>query len=69
MFTRSPPDPHASVPGITRDGEASMHAYWDTELKCWFASNGFSQWFGINSEQLTHTSLKDLLGPTLFREN
>lgn len=69
MFIRPQQDLHHSVPVMTRDDEASVHAYWDTELNCWFASNSYNQWFGINPEQLTHTSLKDLLGPTLFREN
>lgn len=69
MFIRSPQDPQPSVPGITKDEEASMHAYWDAELKCWFASHDYCKWFGIKSDKLMHTSLRDLMGPTLFREN
>lgn len=69
MFIRPQQDPQPSVPGITAGDEAAMHAYWDADLKCWFASDGYQIWFGVNADQLMHTSLPDLLGPITFREN
>ncbi|MCZ2496827.1 PAS domain-containing protein [Xylophilus sp. Kf1] len=69
MYIRHPQEPPPGLPRVDRGDDASMHAYWDTDLKCWFASDGYHEWFGIQAEQLSNTSLADLLGPTLFREN
>ncbi|MCU4119034.1 PAS domain-containing protein [Variovorax sp. N23] len=47
----------------------SMLAYWDTDLQCRFANKAYESWFGVTGISLFGSSLKDLLGPTLFALN
>jgi PAS domain S-box-containing protein len=47
----------------------SMLAYWDGDLKCRFANRAYETWFGADPDALLGTSIRDLLGPTLFAMN
>jgi PAS domain S-box-containing protein len=48
----------------------SMLAYWGRDLRCRFANKAYEQWFGIDdASRLIGTSIRDLLGPDLFRMN
>jgi len=51
------------------DRVPSMLAYWDRELRCRFANRAYEKWFGVEPDLLLGTSIRDLLGPTLFRMN
>lgn len=51
------------------DHVPSMLAYWDRDLRCRFANRAYEAWFGVDPEGLIGTSLRDLLGPELFRLN
>jgi PAS domain S-box-containing protein len=51
------------------DHVPSMMAYWDRDLKCRFANRAYEQWFGVDPERLVGTSIRDLLGPELFKAN
>lgn len=47
----------------------SMLAYWDKDLRCRFANHAYERWFGVDSDALLGTSIRDLLGPELFALN
>lgn len=47
----------------------SMLAYWDRDLRCCFANQAYSRWFGVDPKALLGTSIRDLLGPHLFSLN
>lgn len=47
----------------------SMLAYWDRDLRCRFANQAYSRWFGVDPKALLGTSIRDLLGPQLFLLN
>lgn len=47
----------------------SMLAYWGSDLRCRFANQAYKRWFGVDPQDLVGTSLRDLLGPTLFALN
>jgi len=51
------------------DHVPSMLAYWDRDLRCRFANRAYERWFGVDSDSLVGTSIKDLLGPQLFALN
>jgi PAS domain S-box-containing protein len=51
------------------DSVPSMLAYWDRDLNCRFANRAYETWFGANPDALLGTSIRDLLGPTLFAMN
>lgn len=51
------------------DRVPSMLAYWDRDLRCRFANRAYEKWFGVDPDRLLGTSLRDLLGPTLFEMN
>jgi PAS domain S-box-containing protein len=51
------------------DRVPSMLAYWDRELRCRFANRAYEKWFGVEPDLLLGTSIRDLLGPTLFEMN
>jgi PAS domain S-box-containing protein len=51
------------------DRVPSMLAYWDRDLKCRFANRAYEKWFGVDPDRLLGTSIRDLLGPTLFEMN
>ena len=47
----------------------SMVAYWDADLICHYANDAYHTWFGVDPKTMVGTSLRDLLGPTLFARN
>jgi PAS domain S-box-containing protein len=51
------------------DHVPSMLAYWDRSLRCRFANRAYQHWFGIEPESLIGMSIRDLLGPALFKMN
>jgi PAS domain S-box-containing protein len=51
------------------DRVPSMLAYWDRDLRCRFANRAYEKWFGVDPDRLLGTSIRDLLGPTLFAMN
>jgi PAS domain S-box-containing protein len=55
--------------GRVADRSRSMLAYWDHQLICRYANQAYRHWFGIDGSKLIGTSLRDLLGPTLFALN
>lgn len=66
MFTKP-----SQVNALVRlaDRIPSMLAYWDSDLRCRFANRAYERWFGVDPDALIGTSIKDLLGPTLFALN
>ena len=40
-----------------------MLAYWDKNLVCTFANNGYSKFFGLTGEQMEGITIQQLLGP------
>lgn len=51
------------------DRVPTMLAYWDRGLICRFANRAYEAWFGVDPDKLLGTSIRDLLGPTLFELN
>lgn len=51
------------------DQVPSMLAYWDRDMRCRFANQAYSKWFGADPQALLGTSIRDLLGPNLFTLN
>jgi PAS domain S-box-containing protein len=51
------------------DAMPAMVAYWDRDLLCRFANKPYMQWFGKPPEAIIGTSIKSLLGETLFKMN
>ncbi|MES2398807.1 MAG: PAS domain-containing protein [Pseudomonadota bacterium] len=51
------------------DRSPSMLAYWDAGLVCRYANKAYHTWFGVEGDQLTGTTLRDLLGLKLFTLN
>lgn len=51
------------------DAIPGMVAYWDKDLLCRFANKAYEEWFGLTSDQLLGTSLKNLLGEQVFSLN
>jgi len=47
----------------------AMIGYWNRELICEFANEGYRVWFGLGPEQIVGMSMPDLLGETLNRQN
>ena len=48
------------------DRAPSMFSFWDRDLRCLFASKSCERWFGVDTQGLVGTSMKDLLGLSLF---
>lgn len=44
-------------------------AYWDSQLCCHYASQGYLEWFGRTPASIIGMNLKDLLGDTLYAKN
>lgn len=51
------------------DAMPAMVAYWDRDLLCRFANKPYLKWFGKPPEAIIGTSIKSLLGETLFKMN
>lgn len=54
---------------VLADHVPSMLASWDKDLRCRFANRAYKTWFGADPARLLGTSIRDLLGPDLFRRN
>ena len=50
-----------SVPGLV--------GYWTRDLVNRFANKAYCDWFGKSADELRHSHIKDVLGPTLFAQN
>lgn len=50
-------------------GLPGMVGYWNQDLICEFANQGYLEWFGKNEAEMMGISLRDLLGDRLFRMN
>lgn len=48
------------------EGDPSLQAYWDVDLRCRYANRACEHWFGVSPSSLVGTSLRDLLGPEPF---
>lgn len=51
------------------DHASAMLAYWDTDLICRFANEGYRRWFGIAPADVVGMRMPDLLGETIFALN
>ncbi|MEZ0232628.1 MAG: PAS domain S-box protein [Methylophilaceae bacterium] len=51
------------------DAMPAMVAYWDRDLLCRFANKPYIQWFGKSPEAIIGTSMRTLLGESLFKMN
>ena len=51
------------------DNIPGMVGYWDHELRCNFASDGYLTWFGRTPEQMKNIRMQELMGDALFRLN
>jgi PAS domain S-box-containing protein len=72
MDIDSAPVEKISADSLSRllDNIPSMLAYWGRDLRCRFANKAYERWFGIDdANRLIGTSIRDLLGPDLFRMN
>jgi PAS domain S-box-containing protein len=54
---------------IVVDSSPAMLAYWDRDQRCVFANVAYLRWFGRTPESLIGTTLRELLGPTLYALN
>ncbi|MGZ6015919.1 MAG: PAS domain-containing protein [Phenylobacterium sp.] len=73
VAAQSAEQPRAAALGQLRraaDGQAStLLAYWDHDLKCRFANEGYLEWFGRSPAEMIGLAFQDLLGPALFATN
>lgn len=44
----------------------AMIGYWNRELRCEFANEGYRDWFGVAPEAILGRTMQDLLGGTIF---
>lgn len=51
------------------DSTPNMMGYWDTDLRCRYANNAFSDWFGMPPEKIIGIRFQDLVSPQLFALN
>jgi PAS domain S-box-containing protein len=51
------------------DNAPGLLGFWDSELHCTFANQGYLDWFGLNREQLYGMTMQSLQGEALFRLN
>jgi diguanylate cyclase (GGDEF)-like protein/PAS domain S-box-containing protein len=56
------------IKGVT-DAIPGLVGYWDKDLNCRFANRSYLDWFGQDPDQLMGTSLRDLLGGSVFALN
>jgi PAS domain S-box-containing protein len=47
----------------------AMIGYWNRDLICEFANEGYRVWFGLGPEQIVGMTMRDLLGESLDRHN
>ncbi|OEY71141.1 diguanylate cyclase [Rheinheimera salexigens] len=46
-----------------------MIGYWDRDLRCRYANNAYSEWFGIAAEDIVGMTFQQLAGEQLFNRN
>jgi len=51
------------------DSAPNMMGYWGTDLRCRFANNAFSEWFGMPPEKIIGIRFQDLVSEQLFALN
>ncbi|SHK29688.1 PAS domain S-box-containing protein/diguanylate cyclase (GGDEF) domain-containing protein [Marinobacter antarcticus] len=51
------------------DSAPNMMGYWGTDLRCRYANNAFSEWFGIQPEKIIGIRFQDLVSEQLFALN
>jgi PAS domain S-box-containing protein len=54
---------------IVVDSSPAMLAYWDRDQRCRFANSAYLRWFGRAPESMIGTTLRELLGPTIYALN
>ena len=54
---------------IVADSAPAMLAYWDRDQRCVFANHAYLRWFGRAPESMIGTTLRELLGPTIYALN
>lgn len=54
---------------IVVDSSPAMLAYWDRDQRCVFANRAYLRWFGRTPESMIGTTLRELLGPTIYALN
>ncbi len=55
--------------GLVVDASPAMLAYWDRGERCVFANRAYLRWFGRTPESMIGTTLRELLGPTIYALN
>ncbi|RBW48544.1 sensor domain-containing diguanylate cyclase [Marinobacter sp. F3R11] len=51
------------------DSTPNMMGYWDTDLRCRYANNAFSEWFGMPPEKIIGIRFQNLVSEQLFALN
>ncbi|MCJ7765861.1 MAG: diguanylate cyclase, partial [Thiovulaceae bacterium] len=51
------------------DDIPNMIGYWDRDLRCCYANNAYSEWFGKSPEEIVGITFRDLTGEHLFALN
>jgi len=51
------------------DSTPNMMGYWSTDLRCRYANNAFSEWFGMPPEKIIGIRFQDLVSAQLFAQN
>jgi PAS domain S-box-containing protein len=54
---------------IVVDSSPAMLAYWDRDQRCVFANSAYLRWFGRPPASIIGTTLRELLGPTIYALN
>jgi PAS domain S-box-containing protein len=54
---------------IVVDSSPAMLAYWDRDQRCVVANAAYLRWFGRTPESMIGTTLRELLGPTIYALN
>jgi two-component system CheB/CheR fusion protein len=54
---------------IIIDSTPNMMGYWDSDLRCRYANNAFSDWFGMSPEDVIGIRFQDLVSAELFAMN
>lgn len=51
------------------DSVPGLFGYWDTNLRCVFANEGYLEWFGKPEEKMLGITMQELMGEELFAKN
>jgi PAS domain S-box-containing protein len=54
---------------IVVESSPAMLAYWDRDQRCVLANYAYLRWFGRTPESMVGTTLRELLGPTIYALN